>query len=73
MPESTTLIGMAKVDPAELIDAADVAPIVGLTNPKGVHVYRRRYDDFPEPAVDKGRCVLWVRKDVEAWAATRRG
>jgi hypothetical protein len=27
-----------------------------------------RYPDFPPPAVEKGRCLLWFREDVEAWA-----
>jgi len=62
---------MPKIDPAELIDAAEAAPIIGLDNPKGVHVYRRRYEEFPEPVVDKGRCVLWRRQDIEKWAAKR--
>ncbi len=72
MDLSTTFLGMVKVDPGELIDASEVAPIIGIANPNGVSVYRRRYDDFPTPAVDKGRCVLWVRRDVEAWAKARR-
>jgi predicted DNA-binding transcriptional regulator AlpA len=59
------------VDPADLIDATEVAPLVGLTNPNGVSVYRRRYDDFPEPVVIKGRCLLWLRPDIEVWAAGR--
>lgn len=62
---------MAKVDPAELINAQEVAPIIGLTNPSGVSVYRRRHEDFPKPIVEKGQCVLWVRADVEAWASKR--
>jgi hypothetical protein len=30
--------------------------------------YRHRYDDFPEPIVAMGMCVLWRRQDIEAWA-----
>ena len=59
------------VDPADLIDSTEVAPLVGLTNSNGVSVYRHRYDDFPEPVVVKGRCLLWRRADIEAWAAGR--
>ena len=62
---------MAKVDPADLIDAAEAAPLIGLENPKGVHVYRRRYGSFPEPVIDKGRCVLWRRQDIERWVECR--
>lgn len=60
------------IDPADLIDPAEVAALIGLTNPNGVSVYRRRYEDFPVPVVEKGRCVLWHRPDVEAWARARR-
>ena len=61
----------ASIDPDDLIDPAEVAAIIGLTNARGVSVYRRRLG-FPEPVVDRGRCVLWRRADVEAWAADRR-
>lgn len=62
---------MAKpVDPANLIDAHGVAEVLGLNRRSSVSVYRRRYEDFPEPIVDMGagRCLLWLRPDVEAWA-----
>jgi predicted DNA-binding transcriptional regulator AlpA len=59
------------VDPVELLDAAEVAAAIGLDNPRGVSVYRRRYPDFPEPVIAKGRCVLWRRPDVEAWTHRR--
>jgi predicted DNA-binding transcriptional regulator AlpA len=57
-----------KVDPTELLDIREVAAVIGLDNPNGVSVYRRRYPDFPTPLVDKGRCRLWCRHDIEAWA-----
>jgi predicted DNA-binding transcriptional regulator AlpA len=60
-----------RVDPAELVNAQEVAPIIGLTNPGGVSVYRRRHADFPKPIVEKGQCVLWRRADIDAWAARR--
>jgi predicted DNA-binding transcriptional regulator AlpA len=61
--------GMARaVNPDELADVREVANIIGLTNPNGVSVYRRRHGDFPEPVVEKGRGLLWRRRDVEAWA-----
>ena len=56
----------------DLADLAEVAEIMGLTNQRGVSVYRRRYADFPAPFVERGRCVLWVRADVEAWVERRR-
>jgi predicted DNA-binding transcriptional regulator AlpA len=42
--------------------------VLGLSNWRGVHVYRRRYADFPTPIIEKGRCLLWKRSDVEKWA-----
>lgn len=60
-----------KIDPDDLIGAAEVAPLIGLSNPRGVPVYRQRHDDFPRPVVDRAGCVLWLRQDIEQWAAGR--
>ena len=60
-----------KIDPADLIGPTEVAPIIGLTNPRGVSVYRRRHSDFPVPIVEKEQCVLWLRSEIEAWKAER--
>jgi len=57
-----------EVDLDDLMSAAEVAVVLGLSNYRSVHVYRSRYSDFPAPVVDKGRCLLWLRADVEAWA-----
>lgn len=56
-------------DPADLIDAQTVAEVLGLASRGAVSVYRSRYDDFPTPVIDmgKGRPMLWLRSDVEAW------
>ena len=62
-----------KVDPTNLIDAQIVAEILGLNRRSSVSVYRMRYHDFPEPVVDmgSGRCLLWLRGDVERWVKAR--
>jgi len=57
-----------QIDTDQLVDLAEVAALIGIDNPRGVSVYRRRYRDFPTPVIVKGRCVLWLRSDVEAWA-----
>lgn len=49
----------------------EIATMIGLSNPRGVSVYRRRHGDFPPPVIEKGRCVLWLRADIEAWARRR--
>lgn len=61
------------VDPDDLVDAQAVAEMLGLSSRGAVSVYRARYDDFPEPVIDlgKGRPMLWLRADVEAWKASR--
>ncbi len=60
---------MAKIDTEQLIDATEVAQVLGLRHRNSVSVYRKRYADFPAPVVDKSRCLLWLRADVEKWAA----
>jgi predicted DNA-binding transcriptional regulator AlpA len=62
-----------KVDPVDLIDAHVVAELLGLARSTSVAVYRKRYEDFPQPAVNmgKGRCILWLRHDIEQWARRR--
>jgi predicted DNA-binding transcriptional regulator AlpA len=62
-----------QVDPDDLVDAGEVAAILGLSDRNAVSVYRRRYADFPEPRVTKGqKVVLWLRQDVEVWGRARR-
>lgn len=59
-----------RIDPADLLDANEVADLLGLAHRQAVSTYRRRYDDFPQPVVEKSRCVLWLRSDIETWART---
>jgi hypothetical protein len=62
------------VNPADLVDSHDVAVMLGLSSHRSVSTYRHRHDDFPAPIVEKGagRCLLWLRADIEEWAAARR-
>jgi glutathione-regulated potassium-efflux system ancillary protein KefG len=59
------------IDPEHLIDATEAAAILGLAHRNSVSVYRHRYDDFPEPVVQRGQCTLWLRTDVTEWKASR--
>jgi len=54
----------------DLIDARGVADILGLSAPNTVSVYQHRYDDMPRPVVTlgRGRCMLWLRPEIEQWA-----
>jgi predicted DNA-binding transcriptional regulator AlpA len=60
--------GDKRIDPADLLDNSEVAQIIGITNPNGVSVYRKRFADFPKPRIEKRQTVLWLRADIEAWA-----
>ena len=51
-----------------LLNAKDVAAVLGLAHREEVATYRKRYGDFPQPLIIKGTCVLWLRQDVEKWA-----
>lgn len=53
----------------DLIDAAEVAEILGLAHRNSVSTYRRRYADFPagEPNPSGGRGRVWARGEITAW------
>lgn len=63
-----------RIDPDDLIDAAMVADVLGFASRNVVSVHRKRHPDFPAPVVDMGagRCLLWLRQDIEKWAKARR-
>lgn len=51
----------------ELVTAADIAKRLGLSRGQVVHVWRERYDTFPQPVVVRPRVMLWHWPDVAAW------
>jgi predicted DNA-binding transcriptional regulator AlpA len=55
----------------DLIDAHDVAAILGLAHRNTVSKYQSRYPDMPRPVVNlgPGRPMLWLRPEVERWHA----
>jgi predicted DNA-binding transcriptional regulator AlpA len=55
----------------ELLDAQGVADILRLAHRNTVSQYQQRYDDMPKPVIDlgRGRVKLWLRPEIEAWAA----
>lgn len=63
------LLGVGrKVDLDDLLDAGEVAELLGLASSNVVNVYRGRYPDFPMPILERRGFRLWLRADVEAWA-----
>jgi len=53
----------------QLIDAQEVATILGLAHRNSVSTYRTRYADFPpgQPAPGGGRSRLWARGEIVEW------
>ena len=60
-----------RVDLSELIDANEVARLLGLSHRNSVTTYLRRYADMPRPVLERaeGRTRLWLRPEIVAWAA----
>jgi glutathione-regulated potassium-efflux system ancillary protein KefG len=60
-----------RVDVDDLVDANGAAELLGLAHRNTVSVYQHRYDDMPRPVVDlgDGRIKLWLRPELESWAA----
>ncbi len=63
------------VDADDLIDAQGVADMLGLAQRNTVSLYQRRYPDMPRPLIDlgKGRCKMWLRREVREWNSGRIG
>jgi glutathione-regulated potassium-efflux system ancillary protein KefG len=59
------------VDPEDLLNAREAAALLGLAHREAIATYRKRYQDFPEPLLAKGTCVLWLRQDLLDWLARR--
>ena len=62
-----------RVDLDDLIDAAEVASILGLARANSVYVYQERYRDMPRPVLDRGprQAKLWLRSEIVAWRRAR--
>lgn len=62
-----------RVDTDDLVDAHEVADILGLAHRNSVSLYQRRYPDMPRPVVERGggRIKLWLRASMEQWVASR--
>ena len=63
------------VETDDLIDARAVAELLGLAHRNTVSEYQARYPEMPRPVVDlgRGRPRLWLRDEIEGWAARRAG
>ena len=57
-----------KVDLDDLVGTAEIAERLGLSQSEGVHAWRRRYPEFPQPVATVSHVLVWLWPDVEAWA-----
>ena len=62
-----------RIDKKDVIDAQGVADLLGLAQRNTVSLYQRRYPDMPRPVIDmgRGRCKLWSKAEILAWARSR--
>lgn len=63
-----------KVDIDDLLDASQIAELIGLKHRNAVSEYQRRYDDMPRPIVVRNsqRTLLWHRTDIVTWWKQRQ-
>jgi hypothetical protein len=54
----------------ELVGASEIAERLGLAQSESVHVWLRRYGDFPEPVARLSMGFVWRWDEVTAWAKT---
>ena len=62
-----------QVNTDDLVGAAEVAELLGLSHASSVSTYVKRYPDFPPPVLElpRSRVRLWLRSEIEIWAAAR--
>jgi predicted DNA-binding transcriptional regulator AlpA len=53
--------------PKPLIDAKDLADLIGVPNARAVYKRVRRDLDFPRPVRISSRSLRWRPEDVEDW------
>lgn len=58
-----------RVNTEDLIDATEVARILGFKHRNAVSLYQRRYEDMPRPVVVRanGKIMLWHQPEVVKW------
>ena len=57
-----------RIDIDHLVDSAEIADRLGLTNQTTVNQWTRRHPDFPRPVKMLSRVGLWDWLEVERWA-----
>ena len=59
-----------EINTEDLIDAQEIARILGLSQRNTVSLYQKRYPEMPRPVIDlgPGRPRLWLRETILMWA-----
>lgn len=57
-----------KIDPDLLVGAAEIAERLDIAQPQTIHLWRRRYEDFPQPVAQLKTALIWYWPDVRKWA-----
>ncbi|HMF82075.1 MAG TPA: hypothetical protein VKI01_02230 [Acidimicrobiia bacterium] len=57
-----------RVEVDKLVGATEIADRLGIAHSETIHLWRRRYEDFPEPVARLSTAVVWAWPDVERWA-----
>ena len=58
-----------RVNTEDLIDAAEVARLLGFKRRNAVSLYQRRHEDMPRPVVVRsgGKTMLWLQPEIVKW------
>ena len=58
-----------RVDVDDLLDAHEVAKLLGFASAQALSVNIQRGKKIPEPVYDRGqrKAKLWLRQDIEKW------
>lgn len=52
----------------QLVGAKEIAERLGVARPQVIYEWRRRHDEFPEPALRLSIGLVWYWPEVERWA-----
>lgn len=52
----------------QLVGASEIAKRTGVKRTQAVHMWSRRYSDFPDPVVKLDMGFVWYWPEVERWA-----
>jgi len=59
-----------KVSTNDLVGAYEIAQRLGVARPQAVHLWRRRYKDFPKPIAKLKTAMIWDWQEIRKWALT---